>query len=413
MKKISIALIQPSYYGLGYIDAANARDYEVIAITSSEEDPKKFGYVGKYKDLIVADIRDVDSIISAIDHSPYKNKLNALIPGCSYVTDIAAKVAEHYGLVSVGYEAAYRARYKDETRKAFESAGLLNAKFAAVTNFDEAREAANKIGYPVIVKPTNCDCSQNVTYIKDENDLLDIFVKFRDFKTTYHNFNVRRIFLVEEYVTGPEFSVEIFMYKGEPIFASVTEKFTTEPPYFAELAHVVPTSKNQAKVPILIDCAVKAMKSVGLLNAPSHVEMKLSPRGPIIMEINARQGGDRIAQDLLINAYGINLFDIGLDLYTGLPAKAKPTKKMASAIAFLTVKKAGRVRNIIGLDKVGNMDAIITQAIKLKTGDHVEPPTCSDERYGYLISVAKTPEEAKQIVFNAIDSIKIEYEAQH
>jgi len=35
------------------------------------------------------------------------------------------------------------------------------------------------------------------------------------------------------------------------------------------------------------------------------------------MEINPRPAGGRIAQDLLINAYGVNVYDAGLDFFRG------------------------------------------------------------------------------------------------
>ena len=47
--------------------------------------------------------------------------------------------------------------------------------------------------------------------------------------------------LVEEYVEGPEFSVEVFLDDGIPRYASVTEKHKGPLPYFVELGHVVPS----------------------------------------------------------------------------------------------------------------------------------------------------------------------------
>lgn len=45
-----------------------------------------------------------------------------------------------------------------------------------------------------------------------------------DFKVTYMDFKVREEYLVEEYLEGQEFSVEIFLENSEPSFAVVTEK---------------------------------------------------------------------------------------------------------------------------------------------------------------------------------------------
>lgn len=406
MKK-RIVIIEPCFFGLGYVEAAHARGYEVVPVVSSKDNPKIFGYEGKFHDLILADIRSVDSIIGAIESYPEKDRVDAIMPGCSYVGDIAAVVAEHFGKINVGIEAAKKGRYKNLARSAFDEAGIPNAKFATVTNFTEAKKAAEVMGYPLIVKPTNCDSSQNVMMIGNEKELVEAFHVLDEFKTSYLDFDVKRLFLIEEYIVGPEFSVEIFLSNGEPIFSSVTEKETTPPPYFAELMHVVPTSVHKDKVELLTKAGVKAMKAIGLANGPSHVEMRLSSRGPIIMEINPRPAGDRIAQDLMINAYGVNIFDLGLDFYLGLPVHVNRTKKMSSALATLVVNKSGKVKEILGFDAVDNTPGIVKKLIKVKPGDMVYPPTNNDYRYGYIISVADNSETAKNAVQDALKRIKI------
>lgn len=406
----TIAIIEPCFFGVGYVEAAYARGYKIIAIVSSIENPKKYGYDKMYSDLIVADIRDSDLIIKAIESYPNKNKIDAILPGCSYVGEIGAVVADHFGFINVGVEAAMNGRFKDRARTAFDNAKIPNARFATVTNFDEAVGVVEKIGYPLIVKPTNCDCSQNVVLIKDEGALKKTFGDLQNFTTSYLDFKVRRLFLLEEYIDGPEFSVELFLLDGKPIFSSVTEKNTTPPPYFTELTHVVPTSVYKDKVGMLTDAAVNAQNAIGMYNGPSHVELRISLRGPIVMEINPRPAGGRIAQDLLINAYGVNIFEVGLDFFLGQRPVINKTKNMASALTNLIVKKPGKVKKIAGLDNVDKMPFIVKKLIKVKPGDVVYPPTNNDNRYGYIISAAPTPEAAKQAVLDAINCIRIEYE---
>lgn len=409
MKNTIIGLIEPSFYGLGYIDAAYNRGYEIISIVPSKDDPQKFGYEDKHKDLIIADIRDPESIINAIEKSPYKNKFTAIIPGCSYVSDIGAIVAERFGCRNIGVIAADKARYKDKTRIALEEAGLPNAKFAIVKNYEEAKSAVHKVGYPIICKPTNCDCSLYVALVENEESLSKYFTELSCFKTTYYDFKVRQVFLIEEYIDGPEYSIELFLDDKKILFASVTEKIKTEPPYFIELGHVVPTTVDQELTDTYINSAVDAVKALGLHSGAFHVEMRMSSRGPIVMEINARQAGDRIAQDLIINAFGINLFDACLDYYCGLHIELKQNKKKASAIAYLVAEKKGKVKSIKGIKELDSIPEIVTKNITVKKDDIVYPPINTDYRYGYIISVASSPKEAKQIVFDAIKSIEIEY----
>ena len=408
MGRKTIALIEPCFYGLGFVDAAFEAGHKIVSIVSDEGNPKKYGYEGKYHDLIKADIRDADAIIKAIKDSPYNGKFDAILAANDYVVHIAAKVAETFATRHVPYSAVIKARLKDETRKALLEKNLPNAKFAIITNFEEAGKAAKDIGYPVIFKPTDGACSQNVFLIEDQKELAKVFDTVSGFNESYLNFKPRKRFLVEEYIIGEEFSVELFMLNGKAVFSSVTEKIKGEPPFFAEIAHVVPTSVHTDKIGLLTKAAEDYMNALGLRDACSHVEMRLSSRGPIIMEINPRPGGDQIARDLLINAFGVNFFSATIDWHLGNRVDIKPKKNSASAIVFLTAGKAGNIKAINGVEEAVNIPGIIKSLIKAKVGDLVRPPESSDDRYGYLISVAKTPKEAKKIAFNAVDSIKFE-----
>ncbi len=409
MEKKTIALVEPCYYGVGLVESAYAREYDIIAIVSSAENPKTYGYEGKFKDLIIADIRSATSVSQTIDTYPHKDKFDAIIPGNDYVTPLTSEVAKYFGKKHISIEAEYTARYKDRQRIAYQKAGMPNAKFGKAKNIAEAQKLAEDIGYPIIVKPTHCACSQNVHKVDNDTRLKEIFAVLADFKTTYLDWNVHEEFLIEEYIEGPEFSVEIFMHNGEVLFASVTERIKTAPPFFVELGHVVPTSTYIDKSEELIDASRQAMLAIGLGDGPAHIEFRISGRGPIIMETNARPGGDHIAQNLLINAFGINFFDAYLDFYLDNPIKIEPTKNKASSIAYLVATQNGQVKSIKGVDELDKNPQIVSHNFTVKEGDIIRLPEDSNDRLGYVISLADTPAEAKKLAFDAINTIVIEY----
>ncbi len=65
-----MALTEPSFYGVSFARAAYEQGHQVISIASSEENPAKYGYEGFYHDLLVADIRDEESVSSR--HQKFK-----------------------------------------------------------------------------------------------------------------------------------------------------------------------------------------------------------------------------------------------------------------------------------------------------------------------------------------------------
>lgn len=405
-----VALTEPSFYGVRFARAAYELGHKVVAIVSSTENPKKYGYEGFYHDLLVADIRDAESIYNAIRNSEYDGKLDALIPATDYASHLTANVAERLNLRGIPYEAALRARNKDLARQAYEEHGVPSARYKKVKTLKEAEEAAEDIGYPVVLKPTNCASSQGVYFINNPVDLKEAFANLINFKVSYMGFKVREEYLIEEYIDGQEFSVEIFLKEGEPLFASVTEKVTSPLPYFVEVLHTVPTSVEKDKEKEIIDTAISALKAIGIFNGPSHVEIKLSNSGPRIIEVNGRPGGDQIASDLLVQAFGIDIFKATINYYLDDPIDLQPKWNRAAAIAYLTAERDGIVAKITGLEGLRDNDAIVRFHITVQPGDRVTVPRSSDDRLGYIITAANTPKEAKEAALKSVNDIKITYE---
>lgn len=142
-----VAFVEPSFYGVSFARAAFQQGCTVISIVSSVDNPRTYGYEGIYHDLIVADIRDEESVYEAIRGSAYFGKLDALIPATDYASHLTAKVAERLGLRSVPYEAALKSRNKDLAREAYEAFGVPSAKYRKVRTYEEAEAAAREIGY--------------------------------------------------------------------------------------------------------------------------------------------------------------------------------------------------------------------------------------------------------------------------
>lgn len=413
MTKIkTVAFVEPSFYGVSFARVAYEQGHKVISIVSSTDNPQKYGYEGIYHDLIVADIRDEESLYEAITQSPYAGQLDALIPATDYASHLTAKVAERLGLRGVPYEAALKSRNKDLAREAYAENGVPSARFKKITNFEEAAAAAAEIGYPVVLKPTNCASSQNVYFIKDAVELkraVDIIVAF---KVTYMDFKVREEYLIEEYLDGPEFSVELFVSEGEPIFAAVTEKLTSALPYFVEIAHTLPTSVHTDREDDIIQTAVQALRAIGITDGPSHVEVKLSSTGPRIIEVNGRPGGDNISSDLLVQAFGVDIFEATVNYYLDNPIDIRKKHHRAASIAYVTADRDGIYEGIAGFEAAIQQEGVVRAQITAAPGDAVSVARSSDDRLGYIITAGDTPQEAKELALALVGSLKVQYQGQ-
>lgn len=396
MKK-RVLIVEPSFYGVKFAEAAKDLGHEVIAIVSDKNNPHKYGYENYYDDLIVADIRDPDSIYPAIVNSPYST-FDALIPATDYATEVTAKVAKKLGKFSNSVSATRFARNKDLARIQYTKSDVPSAKFRVVKSRDQAIAAANELGFPLVLKPTNTASSIDVFYIRNENELNERFNEIQKLKTSYMDFSVRHDYIMEEFLQGPEFSVELFLKEDEIAFSEVTEKHTTEPPFFVELEHIFPTTVAIDHKSEIIKTAYRAAHALDFHNGPLHIEIKLTKDGPKVVEVNGRPGGDNITSDLIVDAYGINVFRETVKLYLQEPVEFnKKFNRFASTIFFFA-SSTGTLSEIYGWDTMKSQKDVIRVDIEKQVGDKVRLPENSDDRIGYAIVCCDSEKQLKQAI---------------
>ncbi|WP_329528371.1 ATP-grasp domain-containing protein [Streptomyces sp. NBC_01462] len=135
--------------------------------------------------------------------------------------------------------------------------------------------------------------------------------------------------LVEEYLHGPEFSVECVTHHSETTAVAVTRKHLGPTPYFDETGHTV-----DATDPLLAQvapAAAAAVRALGITDGVQYVELRLVDGRPGLIEVNARIGGDMIGH-LVRLATGIDLPKAAADLACGRAPDLTPTRSGAAGI---------------------------------------------------------------------------------
>jgi len=406
MMKKRVLLIEPSFYGVGFVKAAKSLGCTVICVVNDADNPKKFGYADDYDALLIADVRSPTSVLQAIHDSQYQ-QFDAIIPATDYVTAVTAKVAEKLQMFGTSYFAAECARNKDLARIQYAKKGVPSAKFAVIKTMAEALTAVESIGFPVVLKPTNTASSIDVFYIENTTQLRQRFAQIRMLKQSYLQFKVRREFIIEEFLSGPEFSVELFLNHDKIAFAEVTEKQTTQPPYFVELRHVFPTTIDVDRKAEIIDVAYQAVRALDFHNGPTHVEIRLTATGARVVEVNGRPGGDSITSDLISDAYGINIFEKTIELYLNQTIVMEPARHNAAAISFLFADHAGRFKSVQGLEVVTELPEFQRLVLDAEPGENVKQPTNSDDRIGYYILSGLDAGELKRVIEKLNSQVRV------
>lgn len=368
------------------------------------------------KGVIIADYTDWASveplIVAAHQVYGFTAAISLTEPGLEPV----GRINDLFGLRGDGREVSRLLQDKLAMRRHLAltggSAAGLSIAAAAADSEASLHTFGQEHGYPFIVKPANMTASVGVHRVDRAEQIPEVWQAVLALRERT-DLSWRRYFdfgayLVEEYLSGPEYSVEAFSFDGRHVVVSVTEKLV-DPGGFVELGHAEPARIDPGTQDALIGCAQTFLDAIGQRNGASHTEIKMTPTGPKIIEGHNRIGGDRIV-DLLELAYGVDfeLLTVGwpFRLVDELPERPKPLR--AAATRFLTAG-AGVVREVTGAEEVRAADDVFALDLVVAPGSVVRPGSNWD-RAGQVIATAEDTDTAVRRCAELISRIDIRTE---
>ena len=251
---------------------------------------------------------------------------------------VVARVATSLGLPGNPIEAVDAARSKLRTRQASERAGLPTPRSQRVRSLDELYAAAAQIGFPAVVKPEFGALAVGTVRVDSFESLSDIYwiVRKELGSSQIIDFRAGNDLLLEEYIDGVEFDIDLVLEDGECIFSSVSQNWPTAEPSFQETGLHCPPDHRAKPVGQLVELAVKTVQAFGFARGVLHVEGKCTAKGPRVVEVNARLGGGRIHQ-IVDAVWGVDLVEAQLNSVLGLPQRLTPSRKPRCAIVNVLV----------------------------------------------------------------------------
>jgi S-sulfo-L-cysteine synthase (3-phospho-L-serine-dependent) len=196
-----------------------------------------------------------------------------------------------------------------------------------------------------------------------------------------------RVALVEEYLDGPEYSVELFSTAGVARCVGITAKSVTGDPYFVEAGHQYPAGLDPDMSRLLITTVRRALVAVGVREGPTHTEVKLLSDRAAIVEINARLAGGLIPE-LIKLVDRIDLVEQQIRAAVGRPVELTrvPGPDKVGGIRFVTVDTAGTVLDVAGVDQARAVPGVRQVSVPLRPGAQVNPARNAYDRVGHVIA---------------------------
>jgi predicted ATP-grasp superfamily ATP-dependent carboligase len=318
-----------------------------------------------------------------------------------------AHIAQALGLPGATIDGVENCRNKQRNRQVLTAAGVPQPRFTMVRTLDEARAAAERTGYPVVLKPQGMGASIGVVRVDEGAGLAEAFEVA--FKGSYGgNPDYEGGVLVEEMVSGPEISVDGAIVDGEYIPLFLARKTVGLPPFFEEVGHVVDPGDPLLSDPALADVLVRAHQAVGMRYGMTHTEVMLTQRGPVVIEVNGRLGGDLIPY-LGKLATGIDPGAVAAEVALGRKPDVTPSEHRVVGIRFAYPPEDCRVVEI-SVPAPGSMPGLLESAAMVGPGRELRlPPKGYLGRYAYAICTAPDPQACNDALDAALAQGKLSY----
>ena len=392
MKKIMI--LGASILQLPAIEKAIEMGLEVIAV---DMNPEAVGFgVNSVKKEIISTI-DTPAILDAAR----RHKIDGIMTLASDMPmQSVAAVSHELGLVGISEDTALKATNKAYMRDALKEAGVPVPLYFRVKGKEEFKEAVKKVrqaGYKCIVKPADNSGSRGVDLLKEDSDLDAAY----NYTICYSRGGE---IVVEEYMEGPEVSVETLAIDGDVHVIQITDKLTTGAPYFVEMGHSQPSQLDRETKERIAEVAIAANKAIGIQNGPSHTEIKVSKDGPKIVELGARLGGDCITTHLVPLSTGVNMVECSIRIALGEKPDLAAKWQKGSAIRYLKTG-TGIVKEISGIEEIERRKGIVQVSVVHGIGDLVNDIKSSVDRAGFVVVQADDAQNAVTMAEDAISNI--------
>lgn len=358
-------------------------------VTFLTREPAKYPFLasgGTGLTVIQEDTNNAEAVAVRVAALMCRAPADALLTFSDYYVAIVAETAARLGLRYLDPVAARTCRDKHATRQALRQAGLPVPEFHLASTLEEAARLSGEVSYPCVVKPVNESSSKGVLRVENAAGLLAHFREIQGWRENARRQPMTGQVLVESLLAGPEFSVETFtLERGRTEVLGITAKHLSTPPFFVEMGHDFPAVLDGAVAERLTDAVLAALESVGYNFGPAHTEVRLTPKGPVVVEINPRLAGGMIPE-LVRLALGIDLLGALFDHLSGRSVDLRPTRDEWASIRFLTVPRHGRLAAVAGVEEARRLVTVREVHLSTRPGGEVRPAEEATHRLGHVIA---------------------------
>ncbi len=400
MSTFTLLSIGAGFEQANSIQRALMRGYKVICVDGSSKayflkdknTLPKFFQDAIDKELLIPIYYDLKDKISLIEIGKKYNIDNTLPQPLGKIITSVGFINSHFNFKGISLAATLNFTSKDKVNLIQKEHNLPYAKQYPVTSKKE------DLNYPLIIKPVHGSGSLGVIYVDKEDD-FDSALEYSYSQSQYDDL------IIEDFIDGIEFSVNLITKNNAYKKVAIFEKRVSKLPYRQEVEYFKPISITKDEENIIAKTVFKTAQVLGISNSLINADVIFShDKKAYVIDIAGRPGGNALPS--VFNLYNENAIDIWLD--TILEDKELYDIELPNDKCFC-LRFCDLDEGVVEAIPTDSEDGLYINSLDLKVGDIIEPCSCGANalKHGYLLSIAKTTDEARAICKRQLDKYKV------
>lgn len=343
-----------------------AAGYDCIRVQSTPEVPGVYRN-GPIPDDFTDDIIHDGNLTATIDKVAGYRPVAVLAGGESGV-EFADLLSDALGTPSNGLRLSSARRDKYSMIEAVKSAGLRGARQLNVHDAEQLRSWHEQIGGRIVLKPARSAASVGVTFCDTPEQSVEAYRSLAGADSVFSEPNAGVV--AQEYLMGTEYMVNTASRDGLHRICDIwktTRLSLNGVPDLVDGIYLMPRAGEVQN--LLVDYCRRVLDALEIRHGLAHVEVRLTPDGPCLIEVGARMAGADLPY-YAQRALGSSQLDWAVDAYTRPEVfRARYDEDYEIRQHFATIPMlsplAGTLRKYRSLDVIESLDSFdeILQAV--------------------------------------------------
>lgn len=375
------------------VEHAHALGVKVLCLDGNSDAPGR-----RVADWFQAvDIKDKEACLEAARAHRAAHGLDGVVTVGTDFSTTVAWIAGHLGLAGTPYEAALLAKDKGLMRERFLRDGVASPQFEVLTKADETVG----VPLPVVVKPVDSMGARGVRLVRDAAGLAPAVAEALRYSSRA---------IVEEYIEGPEFSLDAIVRDGRLIRCGFADRTIVFPPTFVEIGHTFPSI-----APAEVQEAVwaefeRGVRALGLTWGAAKGDVKFSRGRAVIGEVASRLSGGYMSGWTYPLSSNRSAVRWAVETALGRELSPQPDEANRPVVERAWIGMPGRIRSVRGVEAARGLRGVREIFLAVGPGSTTVFPRNNVEKLGNVIAVGATPAEAEANARAARFAVVFDYE---